>query len=691
MAQIIQFTPRKELSAQHNLQNLIRLSRDHLVTWSDLPGFAWENSCWPTTARGIRFTNHENRSLHSANSPVQHQLMSIGFTEFTKAYIRYRHTINPHRNIAREMQALRALEIVLRQDMGVPDITKVNQRHFDQAVAELDVYKAQAFIVGELLNILKMLADFFIVTSNSHYWKNPYIGKKSYEFANGAKADSDTKDAKLPDQDALLAIAEVFGRGNTEKLDDVDTMVTSITCLLLSAPMRIGETIRLRTDCITHDTDKEGETQYYIRYWVPKTEQFARKPIPATMASNALEAVERLKRITDDSRQLARYMENSPTTFYRHGDCPNVADDEELSRNQVAQALGFANHKSSEDFILRHTGRRSLTGFTLNSLWQIVLVEHHNSNPHFPYQQAADVEANLPLKMSDSLLCFLRLQLSIRNASSPVLLAPFNKDYFGKRLSASVKKERNNQRPMCFFTRHGFKVIQLKSHSLRHLLNRLARRSGVSVDTITAWSSRASSKQTLAYLNDDPQDAAVRGAALLKFHDPQTPKTPVHDEEADLHSQGPFHRSRYGLCRRSWRAGPCNRFADCLNCSELLMCKGDKLAVDTIEKDRDYLHRTYTAAQQAIKDGERSVSRWTSVAGPQIERLDQLLFVLKDNRIPEGSPIEMAGTDFSHESTVLEGKAAETGIKLLDRNSLTIEYGSELISCLDQLSSNDNA
>lgn len=121
------------------------------------------------------------------------------------------------------------------------------------------------------------------------------------------------------------------------------------------------------------------------------------------------------------------------------------------------------------------------------------------------------------------------------------------------------------------------------------------------------------------------------------------------------------------------------------------MCKGDRLAVDTIEKDREYLVRTYTAAQLAIKNGERSVSRWTNVAGPQIQRLDQLLSVLNNNRIPDGSPIEMVGTDFSHEDAVLEGKAGEVGIKLLDRKTLAIEYGSELINCLELLSSNDNA
>ena len=126
------------------------------------------------------------------------------------------------------------------------------------------------------------------------------------------------------------------------------------------------------------------------------------------MAPSALRALERLKQITDEGRRLAHYMETNPTAFHRHADCPDIADDKNLTRDQVAQALGFANRKSSEDFILRHTGKRALTRFTLNSLWQIVLAEHKQSNPHFPFLQSGDAEASTPLRMSDSLLSFFR-------------------------------------------------------------------------------------------------------------------------------------------------------------------------------------------------------------------------------------------------------------------------------------------
>jgi len=685
MATIINFTPKKELSAQQNLCDLIILAKEHLVLWTDIEGFSWESSSWPTSHCRVRFTNHENRSLHPAVVPDKRQLMHPAFIDFAKAYLRYRHSVTPHKNSGREMTALRALEFVLREEMGTPDITKVDQRHFDRAIIVVKSQKSHQFVIGEMLKILATLADFFIITSNASYWKNPFTGIKGYEFTNGGKASAEVKAGKVPDQDALLAIAEVFGRGHTERLDDVDIMVTSLTAILLSAPMRVTETIRFRLDCLGSDTDKDGKRQYFLKYWVPKTREFARKPIPGVMAETAIEAIRRLTAITEDGRHLARYMETNPAKFYRHTNCPNVPDDQELTRDQVAQALGFAHRKSVEDFIKKHTGNRKLTDFTLNSLWQIVLTEHRESNPHFPYQESLSSSTNPPPKMSQSLLCARRFQFGVRVNASPVLLAPFNRDYYAKRLDATVKRDRINERPLCFFTRHGFKSTKFKSHGPRHLLNRLARRSGVSVDEITAWSNRSSSRQTMTYLNDDPAELAAKAATMMGMTSEQKPKAPITDEEAEMYGQGPFHRSRYGLCRRSWRAGPCNKFADCLNCSELLMCKGDKVAATIISMDRSNLVKTFNVAQEAIDRGERAASRWTMNAAPQIELLNQLLAIHNDPTIPDGSPLERVGTDFSHEQTLIDEKANAASIKLLDRNKLAIEYGSELLECLDQL------
>lgn len=686
MSNVIQFTPSSELSARQNLNNFITLARDHLTLWSELPGFAWNRDTWPTDHKSVRFTNFENSTIPRRKPPKPDQMMHTGFIEVAKAYLRYRHTLQSHKANGTEMTALRAIEYALRNDTTGPDITNFHQRHWDIAVSAVQHLAARQAVCSRMLEVLKTLADFFIISSDPHFWRHPYVGQHGYDMANGTRAPDEARAKKEPNQDALLCIAEVFSRGAHETLEDSDVMVTCVTGILLSAPMRIGETLRFRTDCLRTDYDKNGELQYYLAYWVPKPQEFARKPIPKTMTEVTIESISRLTMITEEGRALARYLESTPHKFYRHADCPNVPDDQELTPDQVAQALGTDGIKGCSNFIKRHTGSYTLKGFTLNTLWQLVLIENNALNPNFPYQEPANSSTEKPLKMSESLMCFRRHQLSTRKPTSPVILNPFDNSYYRARLRIGDGRVES----MSFFARNGYETIKLTSHSLRHLLNRLGRNSGISVSLLTDWSSRATNRQTRTYLHDDQNKSAAKGALVLGTTQEQEPQQPVTTEEAALYGQGPFHRSRYGICRRSWRAGPCNKFADCLNCSELLMCKGDKLAAEIIASDRDSLVQTYTAAQQAITKGERSASRWTEKAAPQIKRLDQLLDILNDPSIPDGSPIEIAGEDFSHEKAIISEKAEAAGVRLLNRDQLGISYSEDLLACLELLMSPDN-
>jgi hypothetical protein len=581
------------------------------------------------------------------------------------------------------MQALRCLEKALMDDMGTPDITKIQIRHFREMTALAKKFAAPEYVVTTAVKILTWLSEKLIVPAEVIRWEHEYIKDNSYHNRQGANAPDEVKEKKSANQDAFLSIADIFSQPLSQ-LDDSDIMVTSITALLLSAPMRIGETLRWRTDCLKQDIDKDGVLQRYLAYYVPKTRSYTRKAVPKTMAEVAQEAIDRLVTITAEGRKLALYMEGSPTEFYRHADCPDVPDDQELTRDHVAQALGFAHRKACESFIKSHTGNYSLKGFTLNSLWQIVLSEHRVQNPHFPYQERPQKELK-PLKMSESLMCFRRLQLGVRAGTSPVLLAPFNPDYYRKRLDGAVKLDRKNQRPLCFFTKHGLDPHRLNAHSLRHFLNRLAQQLGVTVEEITEWSSRASKRQTRTYLHETAEQKLDKASTIMQTKQEQETLLPVTDDEAALYGQGPFHRSRYGICRRSWAAGPCVKFADCTNCSELLACKGDRVALETIKSDLANITRTRNAAQRAIDAGERSASLWLEKSGDQEQRLIALVDVMENPDIPDGSPIQLTGTDFSHEARLVGVKAKNAGVELLQKEQVARDHGKHMLECLEML------
>lgn len=693
---LVSFNPNPQLSPRTNLRSFILYCKSQLTLWSHAPKFSWGATSWPDgNTRRLRFTNWDNRSLHPSVAPTHDQLLHPDFSDLAKSYLRYRHTLKAHRNAGREILAFKALEKALVEDMGIPDITKIQVSHYNRATKLLSDYSGRQNIVASLQQILVMLSEKLIVPDEVVRWSNPYVGGNSYDSRRGGNAPAAVKLEKVANQDALFSIADVFSLPISQ-LDDSDIMVTSITSLLLSAPMRIGETLRWRTDCLRSDTDTKGDLQRYLAYYVPKTRSYTRKPIPTTMSEVAQVAVDRLVAITDESRRLALYMESNPIKFYRHATCPDIPDDQELTREQVAQALGFAQRKFCEDFIKKHTGSYSLKGFTLDALWQIVLAQHRIQNPAFPYQEMPNDEI-APLKMSESLMCFRHMQMGVRSSTSPVLLAPFNPDYYRKRLDGAIKKDRKNQRPLCFFTKHGFDPMRLNSHSLRHFVNRLAKQAGMTEDAITEWSTRASVLQTRTYLHESDEQKRNRASTVMDTKQEHQTLAPVTEDEAASYGSGPYHRSRYGICRRSWRVGPCIKFADCTNCSELLACKGDKIALEAIKADRDNMIRTRDAAERAINSGERSASLWLEKATPQIYRLVELVNIMENPNIPDGSPIQLIGTDFSHESQLVGEKAKQAGIRLLDKEHLVIgvelvnkeqlalEYGQDLVDCLEML------
>ena len=100
---------------------------------------------------------------------------------------------------------------------------------------------------------------------------------------------------------------------------------------------------------------------------------FFLKWVPSEMVNIAKEAIQRIKKLTEGSRKLAKWVENSPHKFYRHRYCPDVADNQPLTT--IEQALGQErNTKKTAQSALRQMGLPATDGEnTLNTLWQYVL------------------------------------------------------------------------------------------------------------------------------------------------------------------------------------------------------------------------------------------------------------------------------------------------------------------------------
>ena len=146
------------------------------------------------------------------------------------------------------------------------------------------------------------------------------------------------REKKLPNEDILNALADIFSK-NPSSARDIFT--SSVCAMLLCAPSRISEILTLPEDCEVWQTKRDGTKAYGWRFQPGKGGATCIKWIPNAMVSIAQEAIARIRGLTDEARKIAQWYEDHPHQFYRHQQCPDVAEEEPLDIRQTGLALGI--------------------------------------------------------------------------------------------------------------------------------------------------------------------------------------------------------------------------------------------------------------------------------------------------------------------------------------------------------------
>jgi hypothetical protein len=688
MGDVVLFRPQASLTAEKNLARYIDLAKNKITLWSHFPGFNWSYHAWQTPLRKIRFLNLKGRKIHKSKAPRPDDLMETEFGNFARAYIRYTQHIKPTQTFPRSILALQLLEEAMIRLDGHAFICNAEHRHFETAgniLLEENIQDRSG--VGGALEVLSMNISSSKLTTNRIIWKHPFVGKLSNPGAP-ENLNQEQKEAKLPSSDAIWAVAEIFANGYKTQQDDEDIFITGTTALLMSFPVRIGELAFFRTTPHSYELNKNGEPELILKGFSPKTKRFMVKAVIDVVAPVTEEAISRLQEITTEGRRLAIYLESGNPRFYRHDTCPDVADDTLLTPTQVKDALGLKSIGSAETFLLQYTGHYSLSDFTLNLLWEIVLKHNQKLNPNFPFQ-APETKGRHRLKMSESLMCLRYNQLSSTLSTSPVLLVPYNRDYYSKRMTNEVHQRGAKEVTMSFFHKHHYGDIKLNSHQFRHLLNTMAQQAGVSIQTITDWSTRASTRQSATYMHENPERTAQRIAenripAINIVHQPVTP-----EEYRNSRPKGPTIVTPFGICNHNYTVSHCNKFNDCLNCSELILCKGHKRSIKEIEFERDSIKENLDAAFAEIQAGNRAADRWYDSHYVRYHRYVELVKVMTAPEITDGTPIKNVGLDFSHEQRIIQKiapAALEISMPIADSN-----LSDDVLDCLKLLMEENNA
>lgn len=650
MAEIFQFKPKATLTATENLEAFIAKCRDELTVFGD--NLNWSSPVWPKIAVFAKLGV-------TTRKPLPQEVLDPEFIDFAKAYCRYQqgHSFTRAKN---EGMALRAVEAALLQVTRSADIGDLSITVLDEAaeLAKQHYSNRVAYQCGrEIERLAKFLTENKLVSCDVQTWLNPI--RRAEDNNKTGKEAKKVRENKLPSDTALYALAEIFAR---EPIDGRDIFTTSVFAMLMSAPSRITEVLALPANCEVFETDREGIERYGWRFFAGKGYEGDIKWIPTVMICIAKTAIARARMLSANARQLAKWIEKHPDKFYRHTNCPDVADDELLTMEQACMALGLICESNKQcRSSLYNRGLAQKDGVhTLNSLWQHTMARLPDNFPWFDEDKG--------IKYSNALFALNVHQFSEKRGCLPVELHKPTNNFFNNDLSP---REALDGKHASIFDRHGYRAenggrVKLTSHQARHLLNTIAQRGGLSNLEIAKWSGRADVKQNRTYNHMteyelvgmaerlDPAKALFGPVGEAAKHLPMTM------QEFNTLEHAAVHVTEYGYCVHDYTMSPCEKFRDCVNCTEQVCIKGDDTEkLDRIKKRLVKLERLFFLADAAVESGDMGADRWYQYHKKTVTRLRELVAILENPDIENGAQIKLRGNDFSQLRRVAEKKFTE--------------------------------
>lgn len=671
MAEFIPFMSRAERTASHNMGDFIRFCREDLTVFG--AGLRFDDEAWDVSASYPCPSGPGQETLHFTEfAPRRSQRRGPAFGEplgsQARAYIRYeagrRRAATPPQY---DVFAFRAIAAALKQLAVEPDLLHVD-RHVLDAALNVAIVRGGARYATQVGQRLGVIAAFLRKHNLSAVapldWQHGIAYGATHTSRIGPEAD-ERRAAKLPSQEVLHAVADAF-RIATEP---GDVILTSIVALLCCAPDRINEILRLSVDCEIPPLTKD-DPGYMLRWPGSKGFQDGAKAIPDLMAPIARQAIMRLRQHTNEARLIATWYEENPGKLYLPEDCAHLRG-MDLTASDVARIIGFELRTGGTQF-LRKAGvvpiePSAKKRFNLRHEYLFADVERAIVGllpPGWPI-----LDPRTELKFSEALMVSRQNQFGDGWATWRCMIAPIA--YMDVYSGLSHKDDRKSM-----FDRLGLSTperpIRLTSHQLRHYLNTVAQRGGLSQLEIAAWSGRRDVRQNAAYDQRRPEEvierkrqhdrelAAMRGGKPVRVNPPVT--------MAEVAARGEHgHATEIGFCTQDFAAAPCPLYGDCMHCTKHVCIKGShpgqvgKVAAQ-LALARGSLAK---AAEADLKDYE-GAAEWVRSHTETIQRLEQLHALLTDPATPVGSKITLAKSGrYTLIEQAMRDHQAATGVQLI--------------------------
>lgn len=638
-APVLHFIPRAELEPQANLEAFIALCRN-----SDVLGAReqFDKNAWEVGY--VKGQNKVNRvvfsTLEASREDRSEPSLPHPFLEFAKATIVYLHDKRPVTSQAQRIAALRCLEAALREWNKASRPTAVNVEVLNTAVelARKQVSDAVAYRIAGQLQLIAEFMNSKGFISLRQTWAHGM--KRPRELGSRISKEAlDARQEKLPSAAVLRALGGIF----QEAVQPADVAVSSYLAVMLCAPERINEVLRLARNCLV-EGDGRFDGKLGLRWAGSKGAKDTTKWLPTQMVPVARQAISNLLKVTAPAKNIAAWYTDNPNTLYLHDGAAHLRGQEVLTAAEVALILwGDEDATDQANTWARMTaelpkvqlaGRKA--GYRFEDVELAVLAMLPETFPFVPgapellcKDAMAIIRTNEMHAQKATYLCMITC-VDYSSITNPL----------GAREGRSSIFERFN------YTEDDGSPIELRSHALRHYLNMLAQLGGLSNAEIAIFSGRKDVRQNRAYdhMSSDEAQAPISQALKTGFTAgliPAATRDLITRSEFKRFGVVAAHTTEYGWCMHNFASEPCQMYRDCINCEEQECVKGDAHKEANLRLLKEETEFLLNEAREALNDEEYGADVWVAHQSKTLERVNALLSLMDDPSVERGARIRL--------------------------------------------------
>lgn len=643
MTEVITFVSRAEFDAQQNLDAFADACRNQLTIFG--AGLDFDADVWVTGIK-LKGKYHPLRlvfsNLETCNKKRELVMMDEPFRSFSKAFMRYQQGLRPTKSVGNRLAALRVIEAAL-VETGTASPLAIDADVLNRAaqLASARFKPANAYRVGTQVEMVAAFLSGKRLTSSLSAWRNPIKRPEDSAIKVGEDADA-IRISKLPSPAVLDALPEAFRLAR----EPGDVLVSSVTAILVSAPDRISEVVLLPENCEHTEPDEDGTLRYGLRWFPAKGAEPMIKWIVPAMVDVVKEAITRIRKLTAEARQVAKWYESHPGKIYlATEELETLRGKEWLSLEEVSDILFVhpsgpnATHVwCKANGVPRQDRQPQKQWVRFEDLQSAVLRLLPRG---FPTMSEA-----LGLKYSDAL--FVMRRNGLRKGKSPYncLVEPLGQNIVHNRLGARSSNGVESLFDSCGLFEHDGSSLRVHSHQFRHYIDTLAQIGGLSQLDIAKWAGRKDIRQNEAYDHETTQ-ALLKQAREIVGDSKRMSGPVIASARRILIERDAFgklkvptaHTTDFGYCVHDFVMTPCPIHGDCANCDEQVCIKGDLESERRIRQSFSEATLLLDGAERAAADGDYGAAEWVSHHRVVHSKLAALVAVLDDPAVPVGAVI----------------------------------------------------